>query len=289
MVRKGAGRKALIASILAVVVVLLVTLSYLLIVPKRDTGAYSWKNDMSEDVAIVTSRPINDDGDLIAEQLSSQGITVIEVYQAFVLAALGPGQHESLVQQGYDVQTLQDRTVIGIGDYHFDTRLGEPSIPSELRVNLTQQLNCDKFILQFVGPIKQEWKDKVASYGVVLFGYLPSYGFIVQMNSSLMPELEQLYFVQWIGIYQPAYKVLESLLNSADSRTEVTILMFPGASPLDVQNVTNLISGAGGQVNESWSEDAQMLLAWIPHDAIVPLVQNSEVSWVEEHGPVYAL
>ncbi len=289
MERKPVGRKALIVSIPAAVVVLLVTLSFLPITPKSDPGANSGKNDMIEDVAIVSSRPINDDGRSIAEQLSSQGITVIEVYQAFVLVSLGPGQHESLVQQGYDVQTLQNRTIIGRGDYRFDTRSGEPSIPPELRVNLTQRPNYDKFILQFVGPIKQEWKDKVASYGVVLFDYLPSYGFMVQMNSSLEPGLEQLYFVQWVGLYQPAYKISGSLLDSTDRWIDVTIVMFPTSSSQDVQNVTDLISDAGGQVNDVWKEDAQVMAAWVPPAALLPLVQDGEVSWIEENSPAHTM
>ncbi len=292
MERKGASKKSLIASIIVIVIVMLLIVSILPTVLRNhasdksdEFGAYWWKYDLSADVAIVRDYTRFHQGDAISQELASKGITVIEVYESWVLAAMNASQHKSLVQQGYDVETLEDRTLIGRGDYVFDSRKGEPSIPWELRVNLVRHPEYDKFILQFVGPIKEEWKDTVASYGVVLGDYLPHFGFIVTMNQSFERQLKQLYFVQWIGIYEPAYKVQRSVVNSWNAWMDVSIEMFSN-STLDVQRVTNMITAAGGSVRESSaSSGTQFIWGSIPHFLVVPLVQDNQVAWLEIHYP----
>jgi len=245
-------------------------------------GAPWWKYDPSAEVATVWGVS----GDVVAAELQEHDITVIEIGPNSVLAALRPGEHEYLQELGLDVNTVENRTIVGRGDYRFDTLYGEPAIPKNLRIDPAQDPDYDKFLIQFVGPITQKWKNGIESMGVVIFGYLPYNSYLVQMDPSLKDPLFELYYVQWVGTYQPAYKIMGDLLNSTKLYNEVFISMFPDSQPADVERITNMIVNAGGRVNESWVDHSlgQILIAYVPHHTLIHLVQDPEISWIEDHG-----
>ena len=104
------------------------------------------------------------------------------------------------------------------------------------------------YIMQFVGPIKEDWKDSVRSMGVQIGDYVPNNAFIVQMNPESRERISELDFVQWTGLFQPAYKIRPELLEKTDE-FEVEIVTYEGmgiAAVLDRLTDDQVISSYAG-------------------------------------------
>ncbi len=67
------------------------------------------------------------------------------------------------------------------------------------------------YVVQFGGPILQEWKDALAGAGGEILAYLPDYAFKVRMTPAQAATVEGLDEVAWVGVFQPAYKVSPTL------------------------------------------------------------------------------
>ncbi len=139
--------------------------------------------------------------------LNIMGIKVIEVYDSFVLAKTIKSQRTALEQAGMIVSGMGERTMIGMDSYRFDTRDGEPLLSPNLKMDRYDPDSNRLYIIQLIGPIKQEWINALEDAGADIYSYLPSYAYIVRMNSNLENSMRNLEFVEWVGIYQPAYKI----------------------------------------------------------------------------------
>src|SRR3989442_16004917 len=100
----------------------------------------------------------------LGRRLASEGIDVLEDYGSFALAFVNEDQRKNL-KRNFDVTAMPDRTMTGRGAFSFDTRKGEPVLPGDLRADPGQDPNYRTHIVQFVGPIKQEWIQALKSTG----------------------------------------------------------------------------------------------------------------------------
>lgn len=140
------------------------------------------------------------------------------------------------------------------------------------------------YLLQFSGPVREEWKDACRARGVEFFDYIPDFAFIVRMESAVRPEVEALSPVRWVGNYEPAYRLPESLKNLPPARTGVksqyVVTVFPGA---DIEALCGGIEGEGGKVlrrtDSSWKT---RLRVFISSDRLEKLAALPGVKWVEK-------
>src|SRR5512134_289770 len=51
------------------------------------------------------------------------------------------------------------------------------------------------YIIQFAGPVQQEWKDAVAAEGAEILDYIPDFAFKVRMSPSIAQRVQRLGFV----------------------------------------------------------------------------------------------
>src|SRR3989449_2019609 len=155
--------------------------------------------------------------------------TVVEVYEG-TLALLRATASEvaQLRRFGVPVTDLTDRTTISFGGagIRFDTVVGEPAFAPQLRAS-----KPTSFIVQFIGPIKAEWMDRIRSLGGAPSLYVPNGAFVVRMGSDAAGRVAALPFVQWVGAYPPAYKIPASLAGTM-GRARISILGFDGVSEL---------------------------------------------------------
>jgi parallel beta-helix repeat protein len=169
---------------------------------------------LHSDVALVAMPDENIYGKDIAASLSNLGITVLESYGNFVLVSFLPGQRESL-PDNFEIIEMPDRTITGRGAYIFDTRDGEPTIPQNLKIDGSRETDYNQYIIQFIGPMKQKWISSLKEIGVEFIEYLPSFSFICSIDNLEVDSVMVLPFVQWVGIYHPAYKIDPSLLTAS--------------------------------------------------------------------------
>jgi len=93
----------------------------------------------------------------------------------------------------------------------FDPLDGEPDMPPNLRLDAYAKAGAAAYIVQFRGPIEEEWPAQIEFLGARLVDYIPDYAFLVWMDGQAQAKIENLKQVRWVGLYQPAYKLSPNL------------------------------------------------------------------------------
>jgi PKD repeat protein len=149
--------------------------------------------------------------------------------------AMVSGTEEQL--SGLEIRRdLSDATEIHVNGMEFDTRSG---MPDDL---VPDGYHTDYHIVQFIGPIKTEWKEQVLSLGGEFHNYIPNFAFIVDLENSDADAVLQLPFVRWTGPYIPAFKIHPDLATGSYSGAiALNIVLFAG-EPLApvIEHVTGL-------------------------------------------------
>jgi hypothetical protein len=106
---------------------------------------------------------------------------------------------------------------------------GEPALPGGLRVERYQNGVRGYYLVQFKGPIQEEWKQAMEGLGGELLDYVPDFAFIVRMDEPTRYQMQRLPFVHWVGLYHPAYKLHQDLEGLTGEMVSVTT--SPEAAP----------------------------------------------------------
>lgn len=165
----------------------------------------------------------------------------------------------------------------------FDPLAGEPDIPSAQRQQLTALTAVPAtFLIQFTGPVQEDWKAKVEATGARLYGYLPDYAFISRMDSASAELVRAMPFVRWVGPYHPAYRLASTLRtdNMADTQpVSLTVQMLPDA---DLAGVAKQVETWGGQVQgQAANATAGYLQVTLSAGRLTDLAALDGVLWVE--------
>ncbi|MEK6302886.1 MAG: S8 family serine peptidase [Acidobacteriota bacterium] len=85
-------------------------------------------------------------------------------------------------------------------------------------------------LIQFIGPVKRAWLDRVRAAGLELIAYVPNNGYLVRGDVRQTARLSTLAdsderFVQWEGGFEAQHKIHPALVDSvkADPEGEVTV------------------------------------------------------------------
>ncbi len=82
-----------------------------------------------------------------------------------------------------------------------------PAIPPGLTIAGYAESQRGYYLVQFRGPVEEQWRSDAAALGVELLEYVPDYAFKARMTPAQARELAKLAEVNWIGLYHPAYKL----------------------------------------------------------------------------------
>lgn len=233
---------------------------------------------------ILVSASGTSSGEFIAGALEAAGIDVVEVYDSFAMASVTSDERAAISLAGLNIADMNDRTMTGRGSYFFDTRGGEPDLPSEMTVDPAQS---SLFIVQFIGPIKTEWLDELSLKGVHVLDYLPEYSFVVSGGFSVMANLSCLPYVQWVGVYQPAYKISPTMNGSEDRNTDFVVSMTPDAS---LSRLLSLLSICGGSARSCWKLNAGISVEIsAPYSAVAEIARLPDTLWIENKPPTFLM
>jgi hypothetical protein len=126
----------------------------------------------------------------------------------FVLAlSLGGGLAHGQIAPPQARAALEDPSRVLLRTVDIDTRQGEPPLDPTLRIDAYVPGERGYYIVQFTGPVVRAWQDEVRRLGGELLDYLPNNAFVVRMDDVTLAQVSGAAFVQWVGIFQPAYKV----------------------------------------------------------------------------------
>ena len=131
------------------------------------------------------------------------------------------------------------------------------------------------YIVQFRGPVEQAWKDSVIENGGELLDYLPDYAYKVRMTSEEASQIEQMETVNWVGVFQPAYK-----LNPALDYSEANLYTVRVETGIDAALAAVEIEALGIDVME---RSGSTLIVAAGADQITPLAQVLDVAWIDAY------
>ncbi|MCK4757609.1 MAG: S8 family serine peptidase, partial [Thermoplasmata archaeon] len=166
--------------------------------------------------------------------LMESGIEIIESYETFQLASISDAGVEKLRNRGVAVDFMDGRRLVCLEGFQFDSAEGEPDIPDNLRIDGYPPGTEGLYIIQFIGPVKASWLDKLESMGIEIMEYIPNYAYLARMGQEAEGQARELYFTEWLGIYQPAYKISSHISNGhimiklSDSANAMETLMTLG-------------------------------------------------------------
>lgn len=132
------------------------------------------------------------------------------------------------------------------------------------------------YIVQFQGPIVDEWKAAVESAGVELLDYIPDFAFSARAGEASALKLKELSFIRWVGDYAPDFRLSKRLAK--EGRVDTIIRLYPGA---DANHISQKISEAGGNLDKPITEPVRVIRASIPAQALSKAAQTAGVAWIE--------
>ena len=228
---------------------------------------------------VVAIRKPAGSGPALPARLSSIDATILEDYDTFALVSLGPGARRAVEKAGLEIAEMPDRTRTGRGAYHFDTRLGEPRLPDELSVGPAGEGGYDAYIVQLIGPVKSDWIDGLRGARAEALLYLPSYSYLAAIERRDVERVRALRFVQWVGVYQPAYKLDPALLGSGAGTQTVSVAFLPGRG---AERAEAILASSGGAPAKEWTLAGQRwMVATADRSALVALARLPEVFSIE--------
>jgi serine protease AprX len=163
----------------------------------------------------------------------------------------------------------------------FDPLTGEPAMPQSLRASATSGQGM--YLVQFSGPVQEDWKAAAERSGAKLYGYIPDHAFIARVkDAAALAQLRALPFVRWVGSYHPAYRLASDLPDArAAGAATVTIEALPDA---DLDALAAQIAGWGGAVvGRSSNQFGGYLRATVPAGQIGQIASQDGVVWIDQY------
>ena len=158
----------------------------------------------------------------------------------------------------------------------FDSSKGKPALPVELSISEYPVDIKGYYIVQFIEPVKSEWKDDLNQMGCEIYDYIPDNAFIVSMDSETKEIVKDMDFVQWIGIYQPAYKI-DPKLPEDETEINITVLLF---EPGNREEISSALKELGGEVQESSGDVIRLI---INASKMEDIAKINDVEWIEKY------
>ncbi len=114
-----------------------------------------------------------------------------------------------------------------LGEFRFDPLMNEPQIPTGWES--IDHSGADLRIIQFNGPIQQEWLDELEAAGIEIVQYIYPNSYIVWGTNQEMSLTSRSNAVRWIGDFAPAYRVQPRWQSLDQHDVDVRVMLYRGA------------------------------------------------------------
>jgi hypothetical protein len=138
------------------------------------------------------------------------------------------------------------------------------------------------YLIHCQGPIYSDYKSQLESAGCRIYSYFANYTFLVRMDEDSRRAVEDLDFVDWVGIYQPAYKISgHPALKQQQGSIDVTILLYPD---VDRNGVVEFLNGVGARITEQFVNRLdQIIICTVDLSHIREIARLEAVNWIEPY------
>ncbi len=182
---------------------------------------------------------------------------------------------------------------------------GEPAIPAALKA---EEKGTCLYIVQFKGPIRQEWKEALKDKGVEVYGYIPYYAVFARMDADKKKEILSLPFVRWVGLFHPYYKISPKILKSEPMKESRGTLVkgkgwqqyedplyvnapnlksyvLYGLPYVDWSSVASQVMGLGGEVKKVTGVFPGRMIIWVSPSVINDLAKIGGIYYIQPYYP----
>jgi hypothetical protein len=219
------------------------------------------------------------------ESLLAQGGSLVATYESFSLIKV-PGSLDSARAEAlqFGGAVRDDLNVLLLRTGAVDTSEISPAELEELK---TQQVYGDRlYLIQMVGPVKQEWYDALAAHSEILC-YVPNNAFLVRATDAdvalvALLKTESNAVVQWAGGFNPAYKISPDLNLAAAGRDMWVTVQIADSDHIDfdLQQLASL-SSSNSLVKTGKIENFVDVRIRIAAHRIPEVSQMDNVVWIE--------
>ncbi len=136
------------------------------------------------------------------------------------------------------------------------------------------------YIVQFNGPILEEWKAAVIATGARIVDYIPDYAYVVLTDAATSVRLRALASVRWVGYLQPLYRI-DPALSGGQGVLTVTVSLF---ADMDSAAAGGVVRQSGGTlIPEALPMQGAAVRATMSAAAIQSLASQPNVAWIEPY------
>ncbi len=157
----------------------------------------------------------------------------------------------------------------------FDINGPEPELPQSL-----MRAASDYYLVHCSGPVYPEYVEQIEIAGATIYSYVPNYAFLVRMSEAVRNEVMQLGFVDWMGIYQPAYKLSgQEEFKDLQGVHTVTIMLYPN---IEFNDVLDYLEQIDAEIVDISTSDWFNIIRCDVDLSYIPGIANFEqVNWIE--------
>ncbi len=205
-------------------------------------------------------------------------------YGSFLWMELEGDQVEALVRAGVPVSRRPHASLVRVPGYSFDPGTdGEPELAPEDR---TDSAGERLRLVQFRGPIKQEWLDSLSAVGARPLQYYPHQAYLVWAGEGAVSALASFEAVRWQGLFHPAYKVNQDLRGRRGILERVDVVFYDDG---DRQATLDAVAALGGELEAVFPAQPDGVL-WnavirLPATAVELVARLNTVLWLGDRGP----
>ncbi len=142
-----------------------------------------------------------------AAALQAQGARLLADYGSFQLFETDPTPTTAPLKRD-QVESADESDIIELNAVHLDTRAAEVMA---LRKTVVPFAGKKLHLVQFVGPIKPEWREALEKTGVSVVHYVPQNAYLVRGDNAALAKLQAwattVDYLQWEGDYANDYKI----------------------------------------------------------------------------------
>jgi hypothetical protein len=106
----------------------------------------------------------------------------------------------------------------------FDPLAGEPDVPAGMR-RLLAAGRAGLRLVQFPGPIQDEWYAAMEKAGLEVVTYIPDYAYLVWGDEASVERLADAAPLRWAGLYHPYYALHPALTAPEELPDEVDVIV----------------------------------------------------------------
>jgi hypothetical protein len=142
------------------------------------------------------------------------------------------------------LEPTEDSIVLQLRSGAFDPLQGVPPAPASLSQNLAAEQAASLHLVQFTGPIQDEWYAAMIKAGLDVVTYMPDYAYLVWGDEAALQQLQAVAPVRWSGAYQPYYALSPQLSEAGKLADEVEVTVQVFDHPAADQTIKAILSQA---------------------------------------------